>query len=67
VSSAVFEPAILTVERFQTYGLDRIAIEVGDYVLCIYYCVFIMYMYYVFSARYWGAFKNKLNRHLLTK
>jgi hypothetical protein len=71
MSSAAFEPAILAVERFQTYGLDRIASEVGDYVFCIYYYyyyyVFITYVYYVFSVRYWGAFETKMNKYLLTK
>jgi hypothetical protein len=67
MSSAAFEPAILASERFRTYDLDLIVSEVCDYVLCIYYYVFIMYMYYVFSTRYWGAFKTKMNKYILTK
>ena len=67
MSSAAFEPAILASERFRTYGLDLIVSEVCDYVLCTYYYVFIMYMYYVFITRYWGAFKTKMNKYVLTK
>ena len=48
MSSAAFEPTILAIERFQTYGLDRIASEVGDYYvfISIMYslCMCIMYL-----------------------
>ena len=47
MSSAVFEPTILAIQLFQTYGLDRKASEVGDYVFIIImysFCVCIMYL-----------------------
>jgi len=61
--SAAFEPTILAIERFQTYGLDRIASEVGDYyvfiiIIIIMYslCVCIVYLVHA-TGGFWNQNK----------
>jgi hypothetical protein len=53
MTSAAFEPTIRAIERFQTYGLDRIASEVGDYyvfIITIMYSLFMCIMYLVHAT-----------------
>jgi hypothetical protein len=57
MSSRAFEPAILAIKRFRTYGLDLIVSEVCDYVFIIMYSLCICIMYLVHAT--WGLLKPK--------